>query len=536
MTHRYTSVLMFLLLLAASSATAQVQYSINNYMRYGNGEQVVGGVAQPKEYIENQANVRLFWNDFTLGFEHLYDDPPEFGPNFVGIRKRYIEFSRSGLELRAGDFYTLYGKGLAMNLFENRGINYDTRLDGIRGTYRNEWGNAVFAMGKMRYYDLLNSDRIETYSVKSGHLELRPHDIISVGASIVSANGELPSAFGIDQVHADIPEAMITARYGGFDLHVQKAFKRSTFLRPQPNGSFLSGAAYGDGTYGSLSFTSDVGLGVTLEYKDYKFDVVGEEERDPNRPSRMLPMQNPPIVHKEHVFTLLSRNPHVADFNDEVGFQADVYYAVTPEITINVNGSMASRHFGYSQSNGFLTTWDRENRLLPTLDAKFSPFWELYAELEWYFEGESFIRAAFNRRYDAPYEGNLAHVQASTTLPVRIEYMLNEHYSLGVNLEQQFYQDSFNRNTPTFYNQFVSFTLARASAWSATVRMEYTTDKSDASGKDFWRAAEFAYRIGNDHTATISYGTERGGLICSSGVCRELLPFDGVKLSLMSQL
>jgi hypothetical protein len=31
----------------------------------------------------------------------------------------------------------------------------------------------------------------------------------------------LPSAFGLDQVHADIPEAMITARYGGFDLHLQ---------------------------------------------------------------------------------------------------------------------------------------------------------------------------------------------------------------------------------------------------------------------------------------------------------------------------
>jgi hypothetical protein len=65
-----------------------------------------------------------------------------------------------------------------------------------------------------------------------------------------------------------------------------------------------SPAGYGDGTYGSLSFSSDVGLGVTLEFKDYKFDVVGAEERDPNRPSRMLRCR---IAHRTrcHVFTLL---------------------------------------------------------------------------------------------------------------------------------------------------------------------------------------------------------------------------------------
>ena len=522
-------------LLSVSVSIAQVQYSVSNYMRYGNGTQIVGG-QQVSKYIENQANVRLFWDDFTLGFEHLYDDPPEFGPRFNGIRKRYVEFAREGLELRAGDFYTLYGKGLAMNLFENRGINYDTRLDGIRGIYRNEWANAIFAMGKMRYYDLLNSERIESYSVKSGHLELLPASFVRVGASMVGAEGELPSAFGLDMVHADIPEAMLSLQGYGFDMHVQKAWKRSTFLRPQANGTALSDRSYGDATYGSLSYTSDIGLGVTFEYKDYRFDVVGEEERDPNRPGRMLPMQNPPIVHKEHVFTLLSRAPHVVDFNDEIGMQMDVYYAVFPTLTVNLNAAAASRHNGYTSSNGFLVTWERDVSFMPTMDAMFSPFWELYGELEWYYEGGSFIRAAFNRRWDNQYEGNLGHVQASTTIPVRIEYLLDETWSLGLNLEQQFAHDSYSRGNPDFYNEFISLSIARAGQWTATVRVEYTTDKSDASGKDFWRAAEFAYRIGTHHAVTLMYGTERGGLICSSGVCREVLPFDGMRLSIQSQL
>jgi hypothetical protein len=522
--------------LTAAPLFAQVQYSVGNFMRYGNGDQIVGGESRAKEYIENQTNVRLFWDNFTVGFEYLYDDPPEFGPNFNGIRKRYVEFSRKGLELRAGDFYTLYGKGLAMNLFENRGINYDTRLDGLRGGYRNDYVNAIFAAGKMRYNDLLNVDRIETYSVKSGHVEVTPLDFFRVGGSMVGVDGELPMAFGNDHLRADIPEVMASLRGLGFELFVQQAWKRTTFLRPTADGTFASGSSEGDALYGSLSYTADFGLGVTVEYKDYAFDAVAEEQREANRPTRMLPMQNPPIVHKEHYFTLLSRNPHVVDFNDEVGMQVDVFYALTPEITLNLNGAIASRHFGYTTRDGFLVTYEREQSMMPTLDEKFSPFWELYGEVEWYFDGQSYVRAAFNRRHDAPYEGNLAHVQSSTTIPIRVEYILDDRYSVGVSLEQQFYHDSFSRESPEYFNEYVSVTLARAAQWSATVRMEYTTDKTDATGKDFWRTIEFAYRLGNDHIATVSYGTERGGLVCTSGICREILPFDGVRLSLLSQL
>ena len=101
-----------LLLFSASSLYAQVQYSVGNSARYGNGIQYNGGLQTQKEYIENQTNVRLFWDNFTIGMQYLYDDPPEFGPSYSGVKKRYVEFANKGLELRAGDFYTLYGKGL----------------------------------------------------------------------------------------------------------------------------------------------------------------------------------------------------------------------------------------------------------------------------------------------------------------------------------------------------------------------------------------------------------------------------------------
>jgi hypothetical protein len=89
-----------------------------------------------------------------------------------------------------------------------------------------------------------------------------------------------------------------------------------------------------------------------------------------------------------------------ADFNDEVGFKADVYYALSPEITINVNGSRPAA-FGYSRAS-FLTTWDRvigcahaRCEVLPS--GSCTPKSSGISKRE-------LLRAAFNRRFDAPYE------------------------------------------------------------------------------------------------------------------------------------
>lgn len=526
-------------LLLVTSVSAQVQYSIGNFLRYGNGEITSAGQGQRFEYVENQTNARLFWSDFTIGFQYLHDDPPEFGPRFTGLKKRYAEFSRHMFEIRAGDFYTLYGKGLSMNLFENRGINYDTGLDGLRGIYRHDYVNAILAVGNMRYYDLLNPNRIETYSVKSGNVEIKPLKGVSLGASIVGTNGELPSPFGIDRVEATIPEILLSVSALGFDFHASFAHKRASVDRPKGAGQIEHFTREGQGLYGSLSYASEIGFGVTLEYKDYRFDPVDPFERvDINRPTRMLPMQNPPTVMKEHLFYFLAKNQHIVDFNDEVGFQIDGYYSLAPEMTLNINASMASRQKSYSYGVNGLKVIERSNSFLPSPDSIFSPFYEVYAEFEWFFSGHSYVRAAFNRRYDAPYEefGNLPHVISSWTIPIRIEYGLSDDYSVGVSLEHQIYHDSFVRNKPDYTNDYFAATLSRSSLWSLTARFEATTDDNDPSGKKFWSVGEISYRVSSAHTATLSYGRERGGLVCSNGICRVLNPFDGVRFSLLSQL
>ena len=533
-------------LMLAPLTRAQVQYSVNNWLRYGNGDKLSGTFERQKEYLENQTNVRLFWSDFTLGMQYLHDNPPEsdYVPNYVGIKKRYVEFQHEGVEIRAGDYYTLYGRGLAVNLFENRAINYDTGLDGLRGIYRNDNLTTIMAFGSLRYYDLLNPARVENYNVKSAHLEVEPLDNLRIGGSSVGIRGELPTDFGSDHVQSDIYEGMLTASVAGVDIFSEYAWKNASGLKQTGNDQFESFYTNGWGLYGSLSYASELGFGATFEYKNYEFDPVNPDQRTPNRPTRMLPVQNPPTVFKEHGFYFLSRDMHVIDFNDETGMQLDVFYALTPRITINLNGSVASRTVAWKPlANLRFQEIKRANRLLPAFEDAFSPFYEVYGEVEWYLDEQSYIRAAVNRRYDAPYEetyrlgGNLKslHEVSSWTLPVRIEYMLTGPYSIGASFEQQLFHES-TLKTPDYYNQFVSLTFSRAPEWAASVRMELTTTEYEPSQKKFWITGEFTHRIGNAHTATVSYGTERGGLVCSNGICRLVDPFNGLRFSLVTQL
>jgi hypothetical protein len=41
-------------------------------------------------------------------------------------------------------------------------------------------------------------------------------------------------------------------------------------------------------------------------------------------------------------------------------------------------------------------------------------------------------------------------------------------------------------------------------------------------------------RTFQNHVLTLGYGSQRGGLVCSSGVCHEQAPFNGLKIALES--
>jgi hypothetical protein len=523
-----------------SQLKLNVKVSASNLLRYGKGkENVIAGTTTTKEYFEELGDVRLFVNEFILGIRYEYDDPIEFGTGTKGISRRFIEFNKDNFLVRAGNYYELFEKGLTLNAFENRGLGFNTQLDGIKLNYKKNWKdvkfNGTIIGGGLVYDDYLIPGREEQYSVRAGNFNFSPVKLFSLGGSYLFTKGDIPSSGQIANINAEIFEGNFSFRWKSINLDVTYANKHTVVTFPKYE------AVRGDGGYGSFSFTTG-GLGITLDYKNYRFNLTTPNERSSTSPLKALPFQNPPTGIKEHSTTLLSRYPHVVDFNDEVGFQVDAFYSPKDNLTINLNASLSSRHYNYEDVDTTVfiryRRIERNNSFLPSIEKVFSPYWELYLEAEYYYRKNWKFKAAGGRQYSIIYnvispEGS--DIVTATTIPVEIKYDFAKVYSIKLQAEQQWVYNSLNDDdNKRFFNEYISLSISRSPSLILNGTIEFSTDKDDPSGKKVWGTGEITYKISTANSVTFSYGSERGGLKCSSGICRYVNPFNGFRLTVIN--
>ena len=79
----------------------------------------------------------------------------------------------------------------------------------------------------------------------------------------------------------------------------------------------------------------------------------------------------------------------------------------------------------------------------------------------------------------------------------------------------------------------MSLTANYSSKWSLTIANESTN--SDESLSNFesntWNSMSLTYRIKSDSALEVFYGSIRGGLDCTNGVCRYIQSFeDGLRI------
>jgi len=536
-------ILLLLALLPAAAAAQDLTISVSNFGRLG---ETASSYELHRDYFENLTDSRISYNDFTLGFRLLFDLPPEYGVEFSGVQKLFVEWRRDDLYIRAGSSYSLFARGLALNLFENRTLAFDTGINGLKAEYKTRMLRAAVTAGDILWRDNLDLSRTEKYRVRAGTLELYPYRSMTVGASIVSGQSSFPPPAFPDQLaQFDIPEYFGKFQLFGVDGFVSYAEKRTTVRAD------TVGTVKGTGFYGSLSHTGE-GFGVSVEYKDYRFGIADPYQRDNrNRAYKALAFQNPPIVHKEHTFTLLSRYPHVVDFNDEVGLQFDLFYTLFGQLNGSVNASVASRHYAYAPTGDtnaiFLPVYQstaRTGNWWPSLNSAYSPFWEIYVDLQYFLEegGNDYVQLGFNRRSQeianevayTPGVGPSIEETRLTGIPVAAQYTIGDGWVLKGVLEQQWVHEGKNLVTPDYTNTLLSLGVSRSPDWSATFRYEWTSNEETVDGRKDWFAVDGALRISRSHSLTLMVGGDRGGQVCANGVCRIVSPFLGWRVGLLS--
>ncbi|MCK4322341.1 hypothetical protein KAX08_07485, partial [candidate division WOR-3 bacterium] len=169
--------------------------------------------------------------------------------------------------------------------------------------------------------------------------------------------------------------------------------------------------------------------------------------------------------------------------------------------------------------------------ILSTISSDSIGFEELYAEIkgDLWREGTSFLISIKNLEYKKPEP----IINTKTELIPHIDVMnsMGPH-SIKVGLNSRFVEI----DTTSFMDNAASIDIGIFSYLSFAGRWEIR-DKEvllESEGTE-WKVIELRWDISDSHTLNIMAGSEKGGLVCTGGVCRIEEPFEGIKINLLSR-
>ena len=125
--------------------SAQLEMNYSYEMKYGDGNQVTGIASDDPDtsvysYVENILDVNTYLGKNFYFYTQLeYSNPPIYGFNRTGIdsiiNTFYMEYSNEKFNVKLGDLYELYGRGLSFYTLQDQNIDYDNSIKGLALNY-----------------------------------------------------------------------------------------------------------------------------------------------------------------------------------------------------------------------------------------------------------------------------------------------------------------------------------------------------------------------------------------------------------------
>ena len=111
---------------------------------------------------------------------------------------------------------------MVLNLFENRGLAYDTWIDGLKASYKYEKFRASIIAGTIEFTDSINIYRTEKYKLIGGNLEYKVSKLAKIGFSFISSEVDIPQfSQPFANLKAELPELYIELNKGAFNFFLQ---------------------------------------------------------------------------------------------------------------------------------------------------------------------------------------------------------------------------------------------------------------------------------------------------------------------------
>ena len=500
-----------------------------------------------------------------LSFER--SNPPEIGLDERGLRKYLIGYYKENWSLEFGDIYQTWGRGLILNQLDYQNLDFDTGAEGVGFKFSKPNLSVNLIVG-----DLALSKSTTSHSGYNPRIPNYFIDQFIYGADfnhfIKGFNYGL-SILAVEENNQDINHNLSNFRIGKdyyagdiFLSLIRKDSKKDNFdQNKQGSGFYLSNTNY-------LSNWS-----ITTSYRSMKIDINDPISRDnlSENFGNALDIQRSPTGYYLHTFRLLSRTTQEVNLNDEIGLEFQVSGPLNSNNIVAINFTKSSSTKQWYQILG--GEWaGKENSFFPTSDNSAYPFEEIYLEFSgyskngniYYKTGIDFQNEVFNVLSNSS-ENKSYEINKSQTVPLLLSFNTGSKWSFEMQLEYQKLKTGFKNiiisdvagidDLYSFHsllsekyqiNKFISLSTNFNQKWTFNFSVETTNaDESklnNDSNENFdssnsWNSFGVSYKFDTDDTLQVFYGSVRGGLDCTNGVCRYIQSFDdGLRIDYTSNL
>ena len=426
-----------------------------------------------KEYFYDRLDLSVFYKDLEVGYFLLREIPSE-PEKAISISTFNIGFKTEYLSISYGRLYPVFGRGLVLREYIDENFHIDKGITGI--SLFAEVGDLTFLAISGRPKNALFAER--HYYISNDTTDvLRGINInfegkISLGGRYVRLSTKEDPA---PYSFSEFFGGNLGFLLGCFDTYLELAKK----IAYNP---YSGERTRGLGIYTSLSLAFK-GLGGLIQYINYDSLALGWGGARYNEP---------PIINK----TGLSINRG----NDETGFGISLF--ISPKYALTING-------GFSK-----TATHNEDKEIT----------ERFISVDYM---QDIFSGIFSIDYLSQNEIEPGILEKEEITP-QIDLTFGSFEVVG---KENFVKED-NQN---YRESTISLSYTHESLLTFTIIGETRTIKK-IDEKTRWLLFEVSGVIGNNHNIVIRYGSEKGGLTCSGGICRYEEPFNGLKVSLITRI
>ena len=564
----------FFVTILLTSLHSQVDISNQFSIRYGDGDIKLSELfftdrlPDDYNYREIYLDTRLSLNKGPYRLESMFafevSDPPEIGLEIDSLRKFLFGVYHTNFSLEIGDVYQTWGRGLILNQLDYQNLDFNTGSRGIGMQFRDSFKTLNIIMGKTNNRESTTvlgnyNPRIPNYFVEQNIYGA------DISVNIVKSN------IGAALLLVDEKERFLNHTLANFRL--ERPYKDGEFFlsiinkisEKEPNGpdTFYSRKDGGGMYVSNTNYLKNWAL--TSSYRKFTIDVNDPISRDNivDNYGQALDIQRSPSGFYQHTFRLLSRQSNEVNLNDEIGIEIQLLGPINDKSNMSINYMKLSSSKSWNNIDG---DWSGSNHFfMPSSNQDSYPFEELFIEFDGYnSKGDIFYKFGIDFQ-DQVFsvlsnsdEVKSFELKKALTLPMLLSFSMNPLWNVEVQLELQKLKTGFDTGifsevdqqiNSNFYsllseeyqeNIFLSLSAQYNQKWSFNVSHESTNsdesllnegeDDSFDSSND-WNSFSVAYNFESDHMLEFFYGSIRGGLDCTNGVCRYIQAFDdGIRI------